>query len=192
MRKLWLAGIAGIMLAGPALAQEQQVWQGDRDRGSVQQGRDGWQGDRAYDGRRDDRAYDRRDDRRDDRAYDRRDDRRDVRIYDRRDDRRDDRGYDRRDDRGGWQQGRSDWRWSGTRYRGPSYVYPRGYGYQPWGVGYRLPPAYFGNRYWIGNPGHYRLPRAHYGTRWVRVGPDALLIRIGNGIVIQAVRGLYW
>ena len=86
----------------------------------------------------------------------------------------------------------NDWRWNGARYRGQGYIYPRGFGYQAWGVGYRLPPAYFGGGYWIGNPGYYRLPPAYYGTRWVRVGSDALLIRLGDGLILQAVRGLYW
>ena len=144
MRNLLLAGFAGLMLAGPALAD-------DRD----------WR-----DQRRDDR-HEWRDDRRDDRR-DWREDRRDWR-----DDRRD------------------DWRSSGARYRGPVYNYPRGYGYRPWDVGYRLPPAYFDQRYRIADPGYYRLPRAGWGTRWVRVGPDALLIG-RDGIILRAVRGLYW
>lgn len=122
------------------------------------------------------------------------DDRRDFRD-DRRDDRRDwhhDRYADRHDNwrQNDWRQ--NDWRWNGTRYRGPAYAYPRGYAYQPWGVGVRLAPAYYDRPYWIGNPDYYRLPVAGYGARWVRVGPDALLIRIGDGIVIRAVRGLYW
>ena len=147
MRTVLLAGLAGLMLAGPALADER-------------------------DGRRD---------------Y--RDDRREWR-----DDRQDFRGdrRDWRDDRRDWRNDRrDDWRWSGARYRGPAYQYPRGYGYQPWGVGYRLPPAYVGQRFWIADPGFYRLPRAGWGTRWVRVGPDALLIG-RDGIILRAVRGLYW
>ncbi len=105
--------------------------------------------------------------------------------------------YDRHDGRewhhdNDWDRRGADWRWDAARYRGPAYVHPPGYAYRPWGVGYRVPSAYVGGRYWIGNPGYYRLPPAYYGTRWVRVGPDALLIRIGDGVVIRAVRGLYW
>ncbi len=139
MRNLIIAGLTGLMLAGPALADERRGWQDDR--------RGGWdRGDRGRDW---------------------------------------DRGnWDRRD--------RNDWRWDRPRYRGPAFIHPRGYGYRNWGVGYRLPPAYFSGRYFIGNPGYYRLPPAYYGTRWIRVGPDALLIRIGDGIVLRAVRGIYW
>ena len=120
MRKLLLAGLAGLMLAAPVLAH---------DRG----------------GRHADRHYD-----------------------------------------------HGDYRWQGTRYRGAAYVHPYGYGYRPWTIGYRLPSAYYNNRYWIGDPGYYRLPPAYRGTRWVRVGPDALLITVRDGAVVQAVRGLYW
>lgn len=157
MRKLLLAGLTGLMMAGPVAAAD-------------------WR-----DGRNDRREW--REDRRDDWRSERRDDRRDYRR-DVRDDRRD---Y-RRDIR----QDRRDWRWNGNRYRGPVYAHPRGYGYQAWGVGYRVPPAYVSDRYWIGDPGYYRLPPPYRGTRWVRVGPDALLISLGSGVVVQAVRGLYW
>lgn len=170
MRKLLLTGLAGLLLAGPALAD--QAYDGRRN-----DDRRDWQGDRG------DRIDDRRDDRQDWRD-DRRDDRRDWR-----DDRRDDRQDFRADYRGAY---RYDSRWNGARYRGPVYVHPRGLGYRAWGVGYRVPRAYFDNRYYIGNPGLYRLPPAYYGTRWVRVGADALLIGVRDGIVIRAVRGLYW
>ncbi len=158
MRTLLLAGLTGMMLAGPALADER------------------------------DYRHDRRDYREDRRDF--RDDRRDFR-HDRRDfrdDRRDFR-FDQRDFR---QSRQNDWRWSGPRHRAPAYFYPRGYRYQPYGVGIRLPRSYFGGGYWINDPGYYRLPPAYRGTRWVRVGPDALLISLANGIVISAVRGLYW
>ncbi|WP_426167666.1 RcnB family protein [Sandarakinorhabdus sp. DWP1-3-1] len=166
MFKLLVAGLAGLILAGPALAQD-----GDRD------GRRGWEDNRGGGWRGDDRGR-----RGDDRGW-------------RGDNRGDWRGNDgwRGNGRGGWDNRRgNDWRWNQQRYRGPAFIHPRGYGYRPWGVGYRLPRAYFGNRYFIGNPGFYRLPPAWYGTRWVRVGPDALLIRLGDGIVLRAVRGLYW
>ncbi|PZN94472.1 MAG: hypothetical protein DCF31_09610 [Alphaproteobacteria bacterium] len=152
MFKLLVAGLAGLMLAGPVLARD-----GDRDgyrdgrRGGWEDNRGGWRGD--------DRGW---------------------------------RGNDR-GGRHGWDNRRgNDWRWDRQRYRGPAFIHPRGFGYRPWGVGYRVPPAYFNNRYFIGNPGFYRLPPARYGTRWIRVGPDALLIRRGDGLVLHAVRGLYW
>ncbi len=127
---------------------------------------------------------------------DRRDDRREWR-QDRRDfrenrrDFRDERRDYYRDSRYWRPVARNDWRWAGPRHNGPAFAWPRGYAYQPWGVGYRLPRAFGGRPYWVQNPGFYRLPPAYRGARWVRYGPDALLIQIGNGVVLQAVRGIW-
>lgn len=130
----------------------------------------------------------------DNRRDDRRDDRREWRD-DRRDFGRDVRG-DRRDwygDRRYWRPvGRDDWRWAGPRHRGPVYAVPRGFSYRPFAVGYRVPPAFIGRPYWVDNPRYYRLPPAYRGARWVRYGPDALLVQIGNGLVLQAVRGVWF
>ncbi len=156
MRKALLAGLAGLIMAGPALADQQREYRDNRDF-----------------------------------REDRRDARRDARIDERRD--------DRNNYRNGYQDGRqaqnrpgNDWRYDGARFRGPGYIHPRGYGYRAWGVGNRLPQAYFTNRYFIGNPGYYRLPPPFPGTRWVRIGADALLIDLRAGVVVRAVRGLYW
>lgn len=156
MKKLLLAGLAGVFLAGPVLADDHDG---------------GWRG------HRDEHRGDRRDEDRGGWRDDRHDDRRG--------------GWDRDDRRRGYGNG-PDSRWDGPRYRGAADYYPQGYGYRSWGVGYRLPQVYFGGRYFIGNPDYYRLPPAYGGTRWIRVGPDALLIRLGDGIVLRAIRGLYW
>jgi len=163
------------MLAGPVLADDRR---NDRDE------RREWRDDRrdAKAGRRDDRRDDRRE---------WRDDQRDAKA-DRHNYRRDDNRNWYKDQRQWRSVARNDWRWSGPRYRESRYVYPRGFAYQPWGVGYRLPQAYFGRPYWVSNPYAYRLPQAYRGSRWVRVGPDALMIRIGDGFVLEAVRGLWW
>lgn len=166
MRTLLLGLMATAILAGPALA--------DDKRG------------KGYDRRDDHREW--HDDRRDDRRYDRRDDRRDHRYDYRRDNRADWYG-----DRRYWRHvGRDDWRWAGPRYHGPAYVIPRGQRYRPLPIGVRVPPPFLGRPYWVANPRYYRLPPAWRGTRWVRYGPDALLISLGNGIVVQAVRGVWF
>jgi len=169
MRNLILGLLAATMIAGPVLADDRREWRDDRRE---------WRDDRR------DFRDDRRDFRGDRRDY--RDDRRDFR----RDVRNDQRDWYR--DQRQWRNvGRDDWRWAGQRYRGPVYAYPRGNAYRPWGIGNRLPPAYFGRPYWI-QPQMYRLPPPYRGARWVRVGPDALMISISNGIILQAVRGLWW
>lgn len=135
--------------------------------------------------RPDQRPFDRRDARDDRREIrdDRRDDRRDFRD-DRRDDRRDRREW--RDDRRGYGDRDRD-----ARYRGPAFYHPSGYGYRYYGPGARVPRAYFSSRYFI-DPAPYRLPAVYGGTRWVRLGPDALLVRLRDGVVVRSVRGIFY
>lgn len=177
LRKIILAALAATTLAGPALAQT-SYGELRRDREEIRQGRAELRDDLR---RGDYREY--REDRRE-LAEDRREYREDRRDFRRDRDWR--HGRDWRNDR------RTDWRWDGNRHRERWYGYPRGYAYRPYGVGYAVPRGYWGNRYWIARPDYYRLPPAWRGTRWVRVGPDALLIRIGDGFVVRAVRGLWY
>lgn len=153
----------------------------DDPRGDDRRGDDRYD-NRGFGGR--DGVVDRRDDRRDVRD-DRRDDRRDWRN-DRRDDRRDVRN-DWRDDRRGYGQGDRY-----ARFRGEAFAYPRGFGYRYYQPGVRVPRAYFDSRFYIGRPDFYRLPPAYAGTRWLRIGPDALLIRAYDGQVIRVIRGLFY
>lgn len=134
--------------------------------------------DARRDQRPDDRGGYRPDDRRhDDRGY-RQDERRDVRQDERRDYRDDRRAYGDGD--------------RFARFHGNAYYYPRGYGYRAYGIGGLLPRVFFDQRYYIGQPDFYRLPPAYAGTRWVRVGPDALLIRNYDGRIMRIIRGLFY
>src|SRR5437868_657881 len=73
---------------------------------------------------------------------------------------------------------RYDWRNYRDRHRSTFrlgvYFDPFGYGYRPYDIGYRLAPAYFGQRYWI-DPAMYQLPYPPPGTQWVRYWNDAVL-----------------
>lgn len=120
-------------------------------------------------------------------------DRREV-DQDRREVRRDER-------RGDWQEAREDrrdaWRDYRTRnravFRGPAYVGPRGYRYQAWRPGWRLPSAYYGPRYVIADPWHYRLYRPAVGyLRWVRYGDDVLLVDVRSGVIRDVIRNFFW
>ncbi len=100
--------------------------------------------------------------------------------------------HDWRDDRRGRYEGhRTEWR-ADRRYDAGRYYYPRGYSYRAWSVGGYVPRSYWGERYWVGRPVAYGLPYAARGLRWIRVGPDALLIRAYNGAVVRVVRGIFY
>ncbi len=171
MYRLIIPVLAAATLAGPALAGP-HGWAGhahERHEGRGEWHGGGWHADR-HDWREDRREWHR----------DRNEDRRDWR-----EDRHEDHWRDIRwDDRAG--------RYYDAHWRGPAYYHPPRYAYSAWAPGFVLPSAYWGARYWIVQPAYYRLPPPRYGTRWVRVGPDALLIRIGDGFILQVVRGLVW
>lgn len=182
MRKLILSALL-LTIAAPALAQEAprdpnyQHRDGDHRDGDRRDG-DRRDGDRRDDGRRD---YDRRDG--DRYNGDRRDgDRRGYAQGYREGERR-----EWRDDRRNFQAAEGYGRW-----RGAPFIYPRGYGYRYYAPGAFLPRVFFGGNYWIGNPGFYQLPPAYGGTRWIRVGPDALLIRGYDGYVVRVIRGMFY
>jgi Ni/Co efflux regulator RcnB len=90
---------------------------------------------------------------------------------------------------------RYDWR----RYRNSHrsifnlgiYFDPFGYGYQPFDIGYSLPPVYFGQQYWI-DPAMYELPYPPPGAVWVRYWNDAVLVDTYSGQVIDVIHGFFW
>ena len=60
-----------------------------------------------------------------------------------------------------------------------------------WRAGDRLPQDYRARRYVIVKPAAYHLHRPPRGHQWVRVGPDALLIIVQTGIVVELVPNLF-
>lgn len=101
---------------------------------------------------------------------------------------------ERRDVRDARQEYREDWR---DYRRSHAAQYRRGqwnapFRYQRFGVGSRLTPSYYSQRYYIANPAYYRLPPAYAGTRWVRHYDDVLLVNVRTGRVVQVIRGFYW
>lgn len=94
---------------------------------------------------------------------------------------------------------RNDRRYDWRRYRDHHrsifhlglYIDPFGYGYQPFSIGYRMPPVYFGEQYWI-DPALYGLPYPPPGTQWVRYWNDALLIDMYSGEVVDVIQGFFW
>lgn len=78
-------------------------------------------------------------------------------------------------------------------YRAPPFYYPRGWGYHRWAVGEYLPPFFFGSEYFLASYYTYGLPPPPWGCRWVRFGPDALLIDLRTGAVLETAYGVfYW
>lgn len=68
-------------------------------------------------------------------------------------------------------------------YRPAPYRYPHGYGYRRWQIGAVLPSILFGSSFYFNDYGQFGLyaPPQHY--RWVRYGPDLVLVNVRNGRV---------
>jgi Ni/Co efflux regulator RcnB len=78
------------------------------------------------------------------------------------------------------------------RWRGGEWYPPEGYYYRHWGYGMRLPYGWYDQQWYIDDYYDYDLPIPPYGYEWVRVGPDALLIDLDTGMVVEAEYGLFW
>jgi Ni/Co efflux regulator RcnB len=91
---------------------------------------------------------------------------------------------------------RYDWRDWRRRHRSHFhlgfYFDPFGWGYQPYSIGWRMWPSYFGSRYWINDPWQYRLPYAPPGYRWVRYYDDAILVDTWTGEVVDVIYNFFW
>ncbi|HXM00691.1 MAG TPA: RcnB family protein [Rhizomicrobium sp.] len=72
------------------------------------------------------------------------------------------------------------------------YRQPPGYSYRRWGIGERLPSAYYARDYWLTDYAAYGLiaPPGD-GYVWVRFGPDAILIDEDTGETVQVVYGVF-
>ncbi len=137
-------------------------------------------------------AYDRRDN-----ARDRRDIVRDQRenVRDQRETFRDQRHNDR-DHRDNVHNARNTARWNNGRWGGrpvyaPAYSYPRGYSYRRWHSGGILPALFFGSSYYYNAFDTFGLSRPPYGFRWVRYGPDLLLVNIRTGRIRDVRYGVF-
>jgi Ni/Co efflux regulator RcnB len=76
--------------------------------------------------------------------------------------------------------------WRGEWFPQPGFYYHR------WAYGERLPYGWWGSQWFIQDYDFYGLPPAPYGYEWVRVGPDALLIDLRTGMVVESAYGLFY
>lgn len=74
-----------------------------------------------------------------------------------------------------------------------AYVSPyRGWRYRPVSIGFRLRPAFYGPRYYIGDYGYYGLRAPGRWQRWIRYGNDLLLVNVRTGRVLRVIHYRYW
>ena len=89
----------------------------------------------------------------------------------------------------------SQWYWHGrwvNRIRGPAFVWPPGHPYVRRSIGQFLPRVFLQSRFWFDNVGPLGLPRAPFGFRWIRHGPDLLLVNMTTGRIVDVAWGVFF
>ncbi len=76
--------------------------------------------------------------------------------------------------------------------RGPGYRYPPGFAYRRWLSGGILPPVFLASPYFYDNYVALGLGPPPPGYRWVRYGPDLLLVNIVTGRIADVVDGAFY
>lgn len=78
------------------------------------------------------------------------------------------------------------------RFHYGEYRAPRGYEYRRWSYGENLPQEYYAQGFWITNYLNFGLPWTPDGCEWVRYGPDALLVDVDTGQIVQVEYGVFY
>jgi Ni/Co efflux regulator RcnB len=78
------------------------------------------------------------------------------------------------------------------RYSAPAFRYPRGYAYRRWSIGQSLPLLFLSGSYFFDSYGALGLPPPIPGYRWVRYGPDLLLVDQRSGRIRDVVYNAFY
>jgi Ni/Co efflux regulator RcnB len=79
-----------------------------------------------------------------------------------------------------------------NRIRATAFRYPAGYHYRIWNAGDRLPALFLTSAYFYDGYAQMGLETPPPGYRWVRYGPDLLLVDIHTNAVEQVVYGAFY
>jgi Ni/Co efflux regulator RcnB len=85
--------------------------------------------------------------------------------------------------------------WRGRWYnpvRGPSFRYPPGYAYRRWAIGAFLPGLFLATSYYYDDWRGLGIEPPPPGRRWVRYGPDLLLVNLRNRRVEDVIYGVFY
>ena len=75
---------------------------------------------------------------------------------------------------------------------GPAYRYPHGYRYRRWTIGLFLPSVFLSSYYYYDGWGPLGIGAPPPGYRWVRYGPDLLLVQLGTRRVVDVIYGAFY
>jgi Ni/Co efflux regulator RcnB len=77
------------------------------------------------------------------------------------------------------------------RIRGPAFIYPPGYVYRRWTAGLLLPAIFLSATYYYDGYASLGLSPPPPGYRWVRYGPDLVLVNLATGRVADVAYGVF-
>jgi Ni/Co efflux regulator RcnB len=75
---------------------------------------------------------------------------------------------------------------------GPSYRYPHGYRYRRWTIGLFLPSIFLSSSYYYDDWAPLGVGAPPPGYRWVRYGPDLLLVQRRTGRIVDVIYGAFY
>lgn len=87
---------------------------------------------------------------------------------------------------------RPNWGWNGRRFRLGVYRYPAGWHYRRWGIGQFLPMLFLSPLYYFNDWAMMGIAPPPFGYRWVRFGPDLLLVQIGSGYIATVIYNVFY
>lgn len=74
----------------------------------------------------------------------------------------------------------------------PGFQYPHGYRYRRWSIGVLLPALFLSSRYYYDDYSALGVGAPPRGYRWVRYGPDLLLVRTRTRRVVDVIYGAFY
>jgi Ni/Co efflux regulator RcnB len=74
----------------------------------------------------------------------------------------------------------------------PVFHYPRGYSYRRWRIGLILPRLFLASPYYFDDWAPLGVGAPPPGYRWVRYGPDLLLVQLGSGRIADVIYGAFY
>jgi Ni/Co efflux regulator RcnB len=78
------------------------------------------------------------------------------------------------------------------RVRASPWRWPSGWSYRRWSVGATLPALFLSGAFFWNDWAPLGLPGPPPGFRWVRFGPDLLLVNVVTGRIVDAAYGVFY